>query len=229
MKSTFLDRMEFKIASRGGAICFAALNDPIPAQWNDYVTQSPVALEVIQDVIYDTLTYTSASTTELIFFAESIATVTRDITNMTVAGMLPNPESFLIQAPRLYFKWTPTIAASNTALTTSIVNDIALITNTGIVTFIFGTKRYGPFPLWMLSAGGGPAMVMAGAGASATDSFAGYAQLGGPLFAFFPHLMLSPLQAFSASMTWPGGAVTLGAGNPKISLVFEGQRARAVQ
>lgn len=211
----------------------AALNDPIPSQWNDYVTQSPVALEVIQDVIYDTLTYTSAATTELIFFAESIATVTRDVTNMTVAGMLPNPESFLIQAPRLYFKWVPTRSSGAASITGSIASDIALLTNTGIVTFVFGTKRYGPFPLWMLSAGGGPAMVL-----SATDTttagatqqaLTAYSQLGGPLFAFFPHLMLSPLQAFSASMTWPAGAVTLGAGNPKISLVFEGQRARAVQ
>jgi len=211
----------------------AALNDPIPAQWNDYVTQSPVALEVVQDVIYDTLTYTSASTTELIFFAESIATVTRDVTNMTVAGMLPNPESFLIQAPRLYIKWLPTNTLGATELTGSVISDLALLVNTGIVTFVFGTKRYGPIPLWMLSAGGGPDVRLAVSDTSTAGAnqnrMISYAQLGGPLFAFFPHLMLSPLQAFSASMTWPAGAVTLGAGNPKISLVFEGQRARAIQ
>jgi hypothetical protein len=229
MKSRFLEMLDNTVASRGGAICFASLNEPIPDQWNDYVTQSPVALEVIQDVLYDTLTYTSAVTTELIFFAESIATVTRDVTNMTVAGMLPNPESFLIQAPRLFFKVVPTISASNTALTTNIVNDIALLVNTGIVTFKFGNKTYGPIPLWLLSAGNAPDMRLAAAGASATDGFAGYAQVGGPLFSFFPHIMISPLQAFTASMTWPAGAVTLGAGNPKVSLLFDGQRARAVQ
>lgn len=202
----------------------ADLNNPIPQEWNQYVTQSPVALEVIQDCLYDTLTYTSATTTELIFFAESIATVTRDVTNMTVAGMLPNPESFLIQAPRLFFKWVPTSAATMAA---SVINDLSLLVNTGIVTFKFGNKTYGPMPLWLLSAGSFPNNVIAAA--DTTKDIVSYGQLGGPLFSFFPNIMISPLQAFSASMTWPAGAVTLGAGNPKISLLFDGQRARAVQ
>ena len=77
---------------RGGA----NLNSPIPEEWGQYVTQSPVALEVIPDVLYDTATYTDNSTTEIVLFTTVRAT--KDLGNLTTAGMLPNPQSFLIQA-----------------------------------------------------------------------------------------------------------------------------------
>lgn len=208
----------------GGA---ASLNEPIPDEWSNYVTQSPIALEVIQDVLFDTLTYTSATTTELIFFAQSLASVKKDITNMAQPGMLSNPESFLVMAPRIYIKWVPFLAATTIAATNGV--DLATLMNTAILTFKFGNKQYGPIPAWMFSAGGGPDIRVAGAGATAADNWVLYGQLGGPLFAFFPHIMISPLQNFNCTMSWPSGAVTLGAGNPAISIVFEGQRARAVQ
>ncbi len=203
----------------------AAMNDPIPQEWDSYVTQSPIALEVIQDVLFDTLTYTSTTTTELIFFSQSLASVKRDITNMSQPGMLPNPESFLVMAPRIFVKWAPTFA---TTVAASTVSDLALLFNTCIITMKFGNKNYGPFPAWMLGSGGGPDMRWSAAGAEATNKYFTYGQLGN-LFAFFPNLMISPLQNFNLTMAWPSGAVTLGAGNPAISVVFEGQRARAVQ
>lgn len=223
---SFLETFGRKVADYGSLICHAALNDPIPQEWDNYVTQSPVALEVIQDVLFDTLTYTSASTTELIFFSQSLASVKRDITNMSQPGMLPNPESFLVMAPRIFVKWAPTFA---TTVAASTISDLALLFNTAIITFKFGNKLYGPLPAWMFSAGGGPDMRLTGAGAEATNKYLTYGQLGGPLFAFFPHTMISPLQNFNATLAWPSGAVTLGAGNPAIEIVFEGQRARAVQ
>jgi hypothetical protein len=53
--------------------------------------------------------------------------------------------------------------------------------------------------------------------------------LGGSLFSFMPYMMISPLQSFNVTLNWPAGAVTLGAGNPSIEWLFEGQRARAIQ
>jgi hypothetical protein len=204
----------------------AALNDPIPQEWNQYVTMSPIALEVVQDVIYDTLQYTSASTTELIFLQQSLSTKTRDITNMTQPGMLPNPESFLVMCPRFYIKWSAA-ASSAATFAATVASDIIILTNTGIVTFQFGNKKYGPYPLWMFSAGGGPDIRLS---MNATAPiFTDYAQLGGPLFSFMPYMMISPLQSFNVTLNWPAGAVTLGAGNPNIEWVFEGQRARAIQ
>ena len=224
MKSFFdrtLERMEY--LSR--PVCFASgINDPVPAEWNAWVTQTTIALEVIPDVLYDTLTYTSAVTNSLVFFQQ--VNVKQDLTNMRQAGLLPNPESFLIQAPRIYVKWTPTISV--TTLTANIVADITLLFNTAIVTMQFGNKNYGPYPAWMFSAGGGPDVRWAMAGATAADNIAGYAQLNGPLYGIFPHLMIAPLQSFNLTMSWPSGPVTLGAGNPAIQVVYDGQRARAV-
>ena len=222
-----LQRLEERAEFLRRPICYASgMNDPVPAEWQAYTTQTTIALEVVQDVLYDTLTYTSATTTELIFFAQSLASVKRDITNMAQPGMLPNPESFLVVAPRIMVKWAPTFA---TTVAASTVSDLALLFNTAILTFTFGRKQYGPFPGWMFSAGGGPDIRWSAAGAEATNKYFTYGQLGGPVFTFFPHLMISPLQNFSLSMSWPSGAVTLGAGNPAISVVYDGQRARAVQ
>lgn len=203
------------------------INNPIPPEWENYVTQSPVALEVIQDTLYDTKTYTSASTTSLTFFVQSIASVNKDITNLTQPGMLPNPESFLVQCPRLYVKWTATAMALAATVAATVAADINQLFNTAVLTMKFGNKTYGPYPAWMLSSGGGPDVRMAIEG-TAASAITHYAQLGGPLWAMFPHMMIAPLQAFQAILEWPSGAVTLGAGNPAISLVYEGQRARAV-
>lgn len=203
----------------------ANLNDPIPQEWNQYVTMSPVALEVIQDVLYDTLTYTSATSVELIFMQQSLATKTRDITNMTQPGMLPNPESFLIQCPRFFVKWVPTALTAATFAAT-VAPDLVALTNDGVVTMQFGNKKYGPYPLWMFSSGGGPDLRLSNN--ATAPIFTDYGQLGGPLFAMFPHMMLSPLQSFNVTINWPGGAKTLGAGNPPLEWILEGQRARAV-
>lgn len=204
----------------------AQLNDPIPQEWNQYVTMSPIALEVIQDVVYDTLTYTSASTTELIFMQQSLSTKTRDITNMTQPGMLPNPESFLVMAPRFFVKWTASATSASTFAAT-VASDLIILTNTGIVTLQFGNKKYGPYPLWMFGAGGGPALSMSNN--ATAPIFTAYGQLGPQLFSFMPYMMISPLQSFNVTLNWPAGAVTLGAGNPNLSFVLEGQRARAIQ
>lgn len=214
------ERMEFK--SR--PVCFASgINDPIPAEWNAWVTQTNIALEVIPDVLYDTLTYTSTSTTSLTFFQQT--NVKLDISNMKQAGLLPNPESFLIQAPRIFVKWAPTFA---TTIAASVVDDIALLFNTCVATMQFGNKNYGPYPAWLFGCGGGPDMRWSGAGAEGTNKYINYAQLGGPIYGIFPHLMIAPLQSFNLTLTWPSGAVTLGAGNPAIQVIYDGQRARAV-
>jgi hypothetical protein len=229
MRNALLERIEQKIADYGRVICHMPsqmnqINNPIPPEWENYVTQSPVALEVIQDTLYDSLVFTSATTTSLTFFVESIATTNLGITNMQQPGMLPNPESFLVQAIRFYVRWTTQTAAATVAA--SPINDLMLLVNTGILTAKFGNKTYGPWPLWMMGAGN---FVQSSIGSTIATSLAVTApEMGGPLWALFPALMISPLQSFQASITWPAGTVTLGAGNPTIQLVYEGQRARAV-
>jgi hypothetical protein len=203
------------------------LNNPIPSEWTDYVTQSPVALEVIPDQLYSTLTYTDNTTLQLDFFAAVAAN--QGLSNMTQPGMLPNPQSFLIQAIRIYFRipvMTVDMAASAANLV-GVVNDIALLVNTGRLVLSIGQKTYGPWRLWMLPAAAGLVPQLAAAGAEAAGQVSTYGQLMGVLWGMFPHLMIAPLQNFVASMLWPA-AVDL-SGDMIIEVLFDGQRARAVQ
>jgi hypothetical protein len=138
--------------------------------------------------------------------------------------MLPNQESFLVQAIRFYVRWTTQTAAATVAA--SPINDLMLLTNTGVLTAKFGNKTYGPWPLWMM--GSGAYVNSQIASTIATSAVVTAPEIGGPLWSLFPALMIAPLQAFQATISWPAGAVTLGAGNPTLELVYEGQRARAI-
>lgn len=203
------------------------INQNIPDAWDSYVTQTNLGLEIVPSVLYDTLTYTSASTTNLNFFQQT--NVALDISNMKQAGMLSNPEAFLIQNIRLFFR-TPIniIAAAAAGPFTGIENDKVILANSGIAQLSIGNKNYGPWPMWMLPAASGWMGQVASAGATAANTAVAYGQLGGPLYPLFPNLMLSPLQAFRLTLAWPTAAVTLSA-NMIIEVLFDGQLARSIQ
>lgn len=202
------------------------LNNPIPSEWADYVTQSPVALEVIPDQLYSALTYTDNTTTELNFFTAVAAN--QSLSNLTQAGMLPNPQSFLIQAIRIFFRTTvETVDSGAAGALPSQVGDIALLLNTGRLTLNIGQKRYGPWRLWMLPAASSLVPMISQAGAEAANLTQAYGQVMGPLWGMFPHLMISPLQNFSVQVQWPA-AVNLSA-DIIMEVMLDGQTARAVQ
>lgn len=200
------------------------LNNPIPQEWTSYVTQSPVGLEIIPYMLYDTASYTSASTTDLSWFTATRAT--EDLSNLKTPTVLPNPQSLLIQNINIYFKTIPNLAATAAA---GEINDMVLLVNTGILKLTIGTKIYGPYPLWKLPA----ASFVKGyvTGTFAAPLYYNYGQLDGPLYPLFPNLMIAPLQNFEAHGLWPAGAVTLGAPTSPlpIEILFDGQLARAVQ
>jgi hypothetical protein len=199
------------------------LNNPIPSEWTQYVTQSPIGLEVIPSVIYDTATYTDNVTQTLTFF--NAVRATADLGNLQQPGMLPNPQSFLIQAPRLFFKYTNALGATTAA---QAWNDIILLCNTGIMRLQIGEKRYGPWPLWMLSAGSSPVINMGLAGTAGAVNIDGYGQVMGNMYGMYPNLMIAPLQNFFVTLEWPAAAVDL-SGNVVIQVLFDGQLARAIQ
>lgn len=195
------------------------LNNPIPQEWQQYVTQSPIGLEVIPSVIYDTVTYTDNSSTSLTFF--NAVRATADLGNLQQPGMLPNPQSFLIQAIRFYVKYADVVG---TTVASQLWNDVILLVNTGILRLQIGEKRYGPYPLWMFSAGS----FVKGPLAGANSNYMGYMQVDGPLYALYPNLMIAPLQNFFVTLEWPAGAVDL-SGNQVCQVLFDGQLARAIQ
>jgi hypothetical protein len=203
------------------------LIQPIPAEWTKYLTQSPIGLEVIPDQLWDTQTYTDNTTTSLDFFTAVAANLA--LSNMTQPGMLPNPQSFLIEAVRLYFRTQVTTDDAGAAgAFASIYNDVVLLVNTGIFLLTIGNKRYGPWRMWTMPAGSYAQGVIATAGAEAANLVHDYAQVGGPLWQLRPNLMIAPLQNFNANLSWPAGAVNL-TGNVACEVLFEGQRARGVQ
>lgn len=199
------------------------LNNPIPQEWAQYVTQSQIGLEVVPSMIYDTNTYVSAATQSLTFF--NAVRATADLGNLQQPGMLPNPQSFLIQAPRLFFKYADALSAT---VATQVWNDLILLVNTGIFRLQIGEKRYGPWPLWVMAAGSAPTINMSGVGTAGAVNLLGYGQLMGNMYAFYPNLMIAPLQNFFVTLEWPAAAVTL-TGNMVIEVVFDGQLARAIQ
>lgn len=206
-----------------------AINQNIPDAWASYVTQVNLGLEVVPDVLYDTLTITSGAgtVTELRFFQQT--NVNLDISNMKQAGMLGNPEAFLIENIRIFFKVpAQIIAAAAAGAFTGIFNDEVIVANTGIAELTIGNKKYGPWPLWMLPASNFVAGSISSAGATAANVAVAYGQLSGPLYPLFPNLMLSPLQPFVMSVRWPSGSPALSA-NLVTEVLFDGQRARSIQ
>ena len=204
------------------------VNMNIPAEWDKYTTQTNLGLEKVPAVLYDTLTYTDNSTTSLRFFQQT--NVALDISNMKQSGMLSNPEAFLIQNIRIFFRAqinTVDMGASAAALA-GVENDKVLLANSGIARLQIGNKNYGPWPMWMLPAAAGWVGSLAAAGAEAASQVSGYGQLVGPLYPLFPNLMLSPLQAFVLILEWPSGAVDLSA-NMSIEVLFDGTLARSIQ
>lgn len=203
------------------------INQNIPDAWTSYVTQTNLGLEEIPHIFYDTLTYTDNVTTSLKFFQQT--TVAEDLTNMRAAGMMVNPEAFLIQNISIFFRTTvETVDSGAAGSLASQINDIVLLANTGIAKLKIGNKIYGPWPIWRLPASTFLKGMLSQAGAEAANLSQAYGQLDGPLYALFPNLMLSPLQAFDVTLSWPSGAVNLSA-NIVIEVALDGQLARSIQ
>ena len=181
--------------------------------------------QVINWIWYDTLTYTSTTTTLLTFF--NAVRATQDLGNMELAGTLANPKAFLIRAIRVYFKTQPAIVTA----VPSIANDVARLINNGFAQLTIGNKNYGTWPLVALPGGAGVYTEIAGAGAEATDEFLSYGASGPPdpraVYALTQPLMIDPQINFQFTLNW-AAAQTLTA-NTDIMVMLDGELMRPVQ
>lgn len=208
----------------------ASVNLNIPLAWSTYVTQSNLGLEVVPAVLFDTVVMHPVGSpanlggAELRFFQST--GVPANLSNMKASGMLPNPEAFLIQTIRVFYR----IRRSPSPNQVDFIIDMA---NTGMCYLDIGNKQYGPWPLWMLAAGNQFRNAWA---MSATTNY--YGQIHGDLYPLFPNLMLSPLQKFIFRIVIPeqSGANE----NPPVlpneppeqtgvQVMFDGQLARSIQ
>ena len=207
-----------------------AINQNIPDAWSSYVTQTNLGLEVVPSVLYDTLNSAATATQPDLRFFQQI-NVPADISNMKTAGMLANPEAFLIEKIRIFFR---VLATSQTPGTPGAGQpgpflDEVLLSNAGIGELTIGNKKYGPWPMWMLPSANFVTGSVAAEGATAAGSIFQYSQLGGPLYPLFPNLMLSPLQPFVFTLRWPSGLIQNLSAATVIEVLFDGQLARSIQ
>lgn len=210
-------------------LAMASIIGPVPEGWTGYLASLPGALEIIPDVLYDTQTFVSASTQQLVFFTTPQSAGRSDITNMESAGQLPSPQSFLIQSPQLFFKTTPQSddsGAGDAAALVSTMTDIVNIIRKGVATLFINSKSYGPFPLWKWPVGS----MVQGPFGTGSDLLADYGQnLGNFVYPFDPMLCLLPMQPFKVVLQWPAGTITTSGGaSIDIQVLFDGQRARSI-
>jgi hypothetical protein len=210
-----------------------SVNINIPDAWTSYVTQTSLGLEVVPAVLYDTLMIqpglvpgggTPPNPTQFRFFQQT--NVREDISNMKSVGMLPNPEAFLAQAIR--FAWQqPMTTTMDQSLAIGLMNNIT------VVTLKIGNKIYGPWPLWMLTSGSRTI----GCNVGASDCF--LVQNEGPLYPWFPNLMISPLQPFIVTLDVTSYPASNGGksapdfpsadGPIWMQVMLDGQLARSIQ
>ncbi len=205
------------------------LNNPIPREWDNYVTQQANGqLQIVPYIAYFKATYITATTGNTLPFFDVTGPDTT--TNIKQPGILPAGQSLLIQAIRIHIEngiETQDMGAADATIP-SFAQDNFLIQE-GILSMTIGTKPQGPWPIHCLPSGTGAEIAgIAAAGAEAANLLTLQADLMGPIYALFPNLLIANLQPFTATMKW-AAALTLSITNKNIWLMFDGQLARPIE
>lgn len=204
-----------------------------PAEYKQYDTQYQGAKEVIGWNWYDTVTYVSGTTVTLTLFTTARATL--DLSNMEVTGQLAAPKAFFCRSIIWYLKQRPrsVARAAATAAQTGAIDNIAQLSNTGVLSITIGQKLYGQYPIWRLCSGGGAFGAFGAEGATADPGAqSDWATLGIPdpraVFTLAKPLFIAPQINFNVVLTWPT-AITLAATDTTMSVVLDGDLIRPVQ
>lgn len=180
---------------------------------------------------FDTLTYTSGTTTTLDFFQSVNAD--KNLSNMVAAGQIPSPQFFdLYQCSIAYLipVTSSGIVAAPTA--TGAVTDVRNLSN-GAVNFQVASKDYWQGPQLALPCGGGPEAVVAIAGTFAAPNQVQkeFANNGIPdlrnRYSFWGDITLPHNQNFLWRLTW-SAPITLLAGNTSVKVWMDGYLYRRV-
>jgi len=201
-----------------------------------YAVNRPDQMEVIRQTLYDFQTYPMAGASQLTFFAVPIgqSSKTKADTNMTIAGSLPAPIRFAIQAIEVYF--FPGVFPSQAPAATAIdnhVNDIwEFYTATAWVELQIGSKPYlteAPplrFPPFAHFGGFAGLSDSTTAGASGFERTS-HAYAAGRPYIVDPPLLLEPTQNFSFTLNFPTAVAISAAG--RVGVVLNGVTSRNSQ
>src|SRR6267154_2508709 len=115
----------------------------LPAdQINQYVPNRPGAVEVVYQPFYDYQTYPTAGTTQILFFQVPTGQSSKTLgdTNMTLAGQMPSPTTFLIDNIQVYFMSSQAVSRAATAFAAQAVwVDTVSVLNAGVTTAATGS------------------------------------------------------------------------------------------
>jgi hypothetical protein len=179
--------------------------------------------EAIPDTLYDTQTYVAAGSAALTFFNALPAVADLTLTNMQLAGALPNPVYFEIQ--KIFFD---ILSATTTAATqVGAVSDVDQILKVGrgIATFTLSDKQYGPYPLTFFGGSGGANGVIASAIATPGSIQSGSVRDNGG-FPMNGALTIPPQVAFNWKLNWV--AATAITADTKVRVTMLGIKYRRV-
>lgn len=208
----------------GGASALDQYGIPGVNELEQFSVNRPGQIEVVRSSLYDFQTYAQAGQTSLQFFQvpKGQSSKTFADTNMTLAGQLAAPQSFLIETIEVFFFPLNAISATG-AIVAENFNDVYDVAKSGWLELFIGSKPYldeapiGKFP---------PRCGITGIGALADTTSAAasrvtvidYASFGGPVYQLQPNILLTPSQNFTVTLNWPTAVAISVAGRIGVNL-----------
>lgn len=181
--------------------------------------------EAIPHILYDTETYTSASTLTMSFFTTT--KTDRTLSNMNTAGQLPDPQWFEIH--NLGFDVLTDGTLNNAVSEAGVYDDIQKLMLVARPTFTLqlSDKLYGPYPLRFLHTSGGAQGALTGTlAASNTIQFANNSIPDGG-WNWRGAIIIPPKVGFNVTVQF-ATAQTLAIGNTPLSFWMAGVLQRRV-
>lgn len=175
--------------------------------------------ESFEHAFHDTELFTSAVTTDLMFFVNTKATF--QLSNLTPAGMLPSDQYFEVYGFHVNFLF-PGVATAIIDTQAMLMGDGTVGVGAPIFTFTHKDKTYGPWTLSLLHGTGGATGI---ANAAAADVVANNSVPDGGFFQDGA-IILEPTSSFRGRIQW-GAAITLTA-HVDVQLVMSGVLHRDV-
>lgn len=175
------------------------------------------AQEAIWHQVYDTQTFTSASTTVLTFF--QAANADKTLSNMDQGGTLPRPQS--LQIHNITCDVLSATPVSTGAGVVGVLDDLSRLmigsANRPTWTLTISQKSYGPYSLSVLHGTGGPIGSMNGTQAAGTSlQFARVSD--SPGWNYFGRVIIPEQVSFSFTLNWAATATLTGNVLIRISL-----------
>lgn len=212
-------------------ILTAAERYAYPSQFSDYDTQYGGAKERIGWTWYHLLGYTTGVTVQQTFFQVIPANLV--LGNMKLAGQLGAPQAFFMRAIRVkvYLYPTAITAVATGTEQTGNLDDLCNLLYHGVLQLSILDKVYGQWPLWMLSAGGGPTGVGTGSLAAAPIYMAENGiQDPRAVYSLSVPLFLAPQVTFKVDIFYSAAqAIVSLPATPLIGVFLDGDLIRPVQ